>query len=280
MFVDLSVSLFCIVGFSLIYLALFLVHTQLGWLLSFWWLDPSLSWNGVSSISFPVQLGFLFFMCWVILGFILDVLKITQGSRSCLDVKIIDNSIFHNLLHWLDLGCDFESTICGAKFPCQCSVVCVCHVGASPNSQLETRAVSYRLIQFSKILACWRGSIPYMWGWRWVQVFKKLYEVAFQASLSIISPEISFWLMLLFSSSRVLRLCYLSLHALNRAGLWEGRQKQTNMQKLAAPSCNLSSIKWRGHFLSLRAWFLQVPIATGCACPDRLLWSEEQDSGE
>ena len=64
------------------------------------------------------------------------------------------------------------------------------------------------LIQFWKFWSCWIGSNLHVHSWSWAQVFiKELYEISFLNSLlSIISPEFSHRLTLVFPPSRVLSL--------------------------------------------------------------------------
>lgn len=92
------------------------------------------------------------------------------------------------------------------------------------------------VIQFSKFLARWVGSSLHMCSWRWAQVFiKRLYEVTFSSSsLSVISPDISHWLMFPFLPPENWGFRFLSLPrasttgVASRATLWEGREKHTN----------------------------------------------------
>lgn len=139
-FVDLSISLFCIVGFGFIYLALFwCICNSDDYVFLVTWPFIVMEWR--LFISFQLRF-LLFFMCWVILDFILDILNITRGSRCCLNfVEIVDISVFYNQLSWLGLGYGFEPMVCGAKFQCLFSfkafsvlfacVMCVHHPTAS-----------------------------------------------------------------------------------------------------------------------------------------------------
>lgn len=77
------------------------------------WLNPLSLQNCVSNI-FPVQLGFLlFFMCWVILDSILDILNITWSPGSCLNSIETMMFLFYGKLSWFRFRKWFEPTFCG-----------------------------------------------------------------------------------------------------------------------------------------------------------------------
>lgn len=199
--------------------------------------------------------------------------------------------LFYGQFSWLGLGQDSEPTFCGLEFQRSkvfsvCVCICFCSLLVLPGGQLEICFVVYLLSQFSKFLACWKRTHLHMCSWRWARVFiKRLYVVTFFKLLpSIISSDISCWLILLFPLSRILRLQlpFSARHFCNWV-IVQGQdlagERETIKQRLVSRFCNLPS--YEGDSSSpLKLWLLHGPIAAGCGWHDRLLWAQVQENGE